>query len=115
MYDECPLEYRNSVRQAQCENMTYSQVCCKNSFDSDKENNFDKGTNNSMSFNMNIASVNTKHNSQRTNAMIVSKLRGILPYFISKDEKSDIYNIILQEGNNVYCRNIKELYKKEVL
>lgn len=45
MYDEYPLEYRNSLTKAECENMTYSQECCENLFDSVRENNFDKETN----------------------------------------------------------------------
>ena len=105
-------EYRNSVSQAECENMTYSQEFIENSFDSDGENNLGEVSKDYISFNSSIASVNTKQNSQTTNAMIINKLREILPYFTSKDEKSALYNMIDTAGNNAYCQKLKILSKK---
>ena len=99
LFDEYPPEYLNKVPQDVLEKMSYSQEFCENSFDSDGENNLN-------SYNMTISSINTKQNLVATDAMIVNKLREILPYFTTKEDKVKLYNILVQSGNHMFSEKL---------
>ena len=79
--------------------MLYSQEFCKNSFDSDGENNVN-------SYKLNISSINTKQNLIATDAMIVNKLREILPYFTTSEEKLKLYNVLVDSGNSMFSQKL---------
>ena len=106
--DEYPADYRKDVSQEELETMTYSQECCDNSFDSDGEIKTDTR----LSYNMTIASVNTKQNKETTNAMIVNKLREILNYFPSKENKSHLYKMLCLAGDDAYRIRMEEINTK---
>ena len=85
--------------------MSYSQEFCENSFDSDGENNLN-------SYNMTISSINTKQNLVASDAMIVNKLREILPYFTTKEDKVKLYNILVESGNQMFSDKLPMVSNK---
>ena len=100
-FHEYPPEYQKRVSQDVVEKMSYSQEFCDNSFDSDGENNVN-------SYKVTISSINTKQNLIASDAMIVNKLREILPYFTSKEDKLKLYNILVESGNQMFSEKFQK-------